>query len=348
MRIAFLLALTACGGSPPSPVTPAEASPSPGADEPVATWKGGSVTLGEVEAKVQAQLDSMEQEYQLQRYQVLTQALDGAVDEALIEAKAKEEGLADAAALLKREVEDQVVRPTDEELQMFYEEVKGQLRGAPFEVVREMLANELTQRSMAARYTQYVKDLRAEAGVKGQIPYPDLKKVELAVSDTDPVLGDPDAPVSIVQFAEYQCYFCNKVNPTLKALVDDYDGKVNVVFKDFPLGNHQRAMPAAVAARCAGDQDQYWAMNEILLANQSALEDADFKRYAQNLALDTEAFDACLTSGRHDAAIRAAFAQGEAVGVQATPTFYVNGVLVSGAQPYQVFQTVIDQELARK
>lgn len=348
MRIVTLLALVACGGATPSPVSPAEAAPKPADDAPVATWKGGSITVADVEAKVQTQLDTMEQEYQLQRYQVLTSALDSAIDDALLEAKAAEEKLPDVRALLKREIEDKVQRPGEPELRAFYDEVQDQLRGAPFEVVEEMLANELTQRTMAASYSAYVADLRGKADVKGSIPYPALKRVSIATNDQDPVLGKADAPVNIVQFAEYQCYFCNKVNPTLKALVDDYEGQVNVVFKDFPLANHDRAMPAAVAARCAGDQDQYWAMNEILLGNQQALQTEDFKRYAADLALDTEAFDTCLTSGKHDTAIRAAFAQGEALGVQATPTFYVNGVLVSGAQPYDVFKTVIDQELARK
>lgn len=348
MRFVTFLALVACGGATPSPVSPAEASPESAGSAPVATWKGGSITIGDVEAKVQTKLDTMEQEYQLQRYQVLTAALDGAIDDALLEAKAADEKLPDVRALLKREIEDKVQRPSEEELRAFYNEVKDQVRGAPFEVVEEMLANELAQRSMAGAYSAYVADLRGKANVKGSIPYPDLKRVSVATNDLDPVLGKDDAPVSIVQFAEYQCYFCNKVNPTLKALVNDYDGQVNVVFKDFPLANHERAMPAAVAARCAGDQEQYWGMNEVLLGNQQALATEDFKRYAADLKLDASAFDACLTSGRHDDAIRAAFAQGEALGVQATPTFYVNGVLVSGAQPYDVFKTVIDQELAKK
>ncbi|MCA9567394.1 MAG: thioredoxin domain-containing protein [Myxococcales bacterium] len=344
---ALLVLLAACGGQSP-PVAPTASAATPGGDPVVATWDGGELKLSEVEAGVQKKLASMESEYLLERYQLLSQALDGAVDDALLEARAKAEGLPDARALLKRDIEDKVSPPTDDDKKAFYEQVKGQLRGAPYEMVEQMLAAELTQRQMAEAYTAYVQDLRAEAHVKGAMPYPDLKKVDIAVSDSDPVLGDRNAPVSIVQFAEYQCYFCNKVNPTVRALVKDYDGKVNLVFKDFPLENHQRARPAAIAARCAGDQERYWEMNALLLANQGALGDADFTRYAEQIGLDGEAFAGCLESGVHDAAVRAAYAQGEAAGVQATPTFYVNGVLVSGAQPYDVFKTVIDQELARK
>lgn len=349
MRIALVLLLAACGGQSPSPVPPASAAPqSPAADPVVATWEGGELKLSEVEASVKNKLTAMEQEYQLERYQLLSQALDGAIDDAILEAEAKKKGLADVRELLKAEIEDKATPPTEEQKRAFFEQVQDQLRGAPYEMVEPMLGAELTQRQLAERYTDYVTDLREGADVSASMPYPELAKVDIAVTDDDPRLGPADAPVTLVEFAEYQCYFCAKVNPTVRQLVEDYEGKVALVFKDFPLGNHQRAFPAAVAARCAGDQDAYWKMNQVLLDNQQGLADEDFVRYAEQVGLDVEAFSACIESGKHQPAIRAAMAQGEALGVQATPTFYVNGVLVSGAQPYDVFKTVIDQELARK
>ncbi|MCP5157696.1 MAG: DsbA family protein, partial [Ectothiorhodospiraceae bacterium] len=249
---------------------------------------------------------------------------------------------------LAKEIEEKVEMPNDTDVAQFYEDVKGQLRGASLEEVRPMLAAELMQRAMADRYDVYVKELRKKKGVKASLPYPDLARVELDVTASDPVLGNRDAPVTIVQFAEYQCYYCNKVAPTLDALLEDYDGKVRLVFKDYPLENHTRAMPAAVAARCAGEQGKYWEMNRVLLANQQALKDSDFDAYASQIGLDGSKFTSCLASGRVEPLVRAAFAEGQRAGVQATPTFYVNGLLVSGAQPYDRFKAIIEQELEKR
>ena len=93
----------------------------------------------------------------------------------------------------------------------------------------------------------YLEELRSKAGIRRSFPYPDIPRVQVPVGEADPILGDANAPVTIVQFAEYQCYYCNKASPTIDALVEKYPGKVRVVFKDYPLPNHERAMPAAQA-----------------------------------------------------------------------------------------------------
>ena len=164
--------------------------------------------------------------------------------------------------------------------------------------------------------------------------------------DDDPMLGKKDAPVTIVQFAEYQCYYCNQAAPTLERLMKEYDGRVRLVFKDYPLSNHTAALPAAVAARCAGDQGKYWEMNKILLANQQALLEDDLHGYAKKLGLDMDRFQECQTSGRFEPSIQADLALGNEKGVDATPTFFINGVLLPGAQPYDRFAALIDRELA--
>ena len=334
--------LMACGGATPPPEAAVRAATPE--DPVVVTWKDGQLTLSEVESGVASKLAAMKQEYQLQRYELTRRAMDGAIDDAILEAEAKKAGI-DVETLLRNEIESKVVPPTDAQLRSFYEEVKDQLRGARFDAVQTMLAGELMNRQMAGRYDVYVTQLRESAGVKASLPYPDLERLDVAVSDTDPRLGSADAPVTIVQFAEYQCYYCNKVQPTLDALVADYDGKVSLVYKDFPLENHPRAFPAAVAARCAGEQDKYWEMSGRMLANQSALSDADLLQHADELGLDRKKFDSCLTEPEISKRVADSFAQGQALGVAATPTFYVNGVLVSGAQPYDQFKAIIDREL---
>ena len=218
--------------------------------------------------------------------------------------------------------------------------------GATLEAARPHIVQELRQRSLSARYTTYIDDLRERVGVNRDFPYPDLPRADVPVDADDPVFGPDDAPVTIVQFAEYQCYFCNRVLPTLHQLTEEYEGKVRLVFKDFPLQNHPQAMPAAIAAHCAGDQDKYWPYNETLLANQGALGREDLLGYARDLTLDLDAFSECLDSGRFESVVLRAMEQGRQLGVQATPTFFINGLVLSGAQPYDRFASLIDRELA--
>jgi protein-disulfide isomerase len=138
------------------------------------------------------------------------------------------------------------------------------------------------------------------------------------------------------------------VVPTLSKLRQTYGDKIRVVFKDFPLPNHPEAPKAAEAARCAGDQGKYWEMHDRMFENQRTLGVPALKQAAAGLKLDTATFDQCLDSGKYAALVAADMKQGEALGVQSTPTVYVNGRAVVGAQPFEFFQMVIDEELARK
>ena len=120
------------------------------------------------------------------------------------------------------------------------------------------------------------------------------------------------------------------------------------MFKDFPLPNHGEAFKASEAARCAGEQGKYWEMHDAMFANQRALEVPQLKRYAAGLGLDAARFDPCLDSGKFAAVVRADMAQGQAMGVNSTPTIYINGRALIGAQPFSAFKQIIDEELARK
>ncbi len=176
----------------------------------------------------------------------------------------------------------------------------------------------------------------------------DPPRTQVALADHDPSRGPKDAPITIVEFSEYQCPFCGRVTPTLKALEQKYAGKVRIVFKDFPLQNHLQAPKAAEAAHCAGDQGKYWELHDRLFANQQQLQIADLKKYAGAVGLDQAKFDQCLEAGTHAANVQADVDLGSQMGVQSTPTLYINGRIVTGAQPASVFEAIIDDELARK
>jgi protein-disulfide isomerase len=160
-----------------------------------------------------------------------------------------------------------------------------------------------------------------------------------------PMKGAKDAPVTIVQWSDYQCPFCSRVEPTISKVMDDYKGKVRVVWRDMPLPFHPNALPSAIAARAAGEQGKFWEMHDKLFADQAHEDRATFEKYAQDLGLNMAKFKAALDAQKGKEAIDADAAAGGKIGAHGTPAFFVNGKFLSGAQPYEVFKGKIDEEL---
>jgi len=173
-------------------------------------------------------------------------------------------------------------------------------------------------------------------------------------SESVTTIGSPDAPITIVEFSDYQCPYClRNYQQTFPQLKKDYidTGKVRYVFKDFPLSFHEKAIPAALAAECAGEQGKYWEMHDKLFGEHDAWVSAEqpeevFKEFAKDLGLDTDQFNECLDSQKYLDEIKADMQEGVNAGVKGTPAFFINGQFLSGAQPYQVFKQMIDQMLA--
>lgn len=162
-----------------------------------------------------------------------------------------------------------------------------------------------------------------------------------------PSLGPDDAPITIVEFSDFQCPFCRRFHDdTYQALLDSYPGKIRFVYRNLPLTSiHPNAMPAAIASLCANDQNAYWDFHEKLFSNET-LDEATYIQYATDLGLDVETFTACLSSGKHDEFIKQDMDFSLGLGVQSTPTFFVNGLAIIGAQPLANFKQIIDKELA--
>src|SRR5829696_1524679 len=176
----------------------------------------------------------------------------------------------------------------------------------------------------------------------------DAPRHEVALAATDPALGSASAPVTIVEFSDFQCPFCLRVEPTLKQVRQTYGDKVRIVWKDFPLTQiHPQAFKSGEAAHCAGEQGKYWEYHDRLFANQQALQATDLKRYATDLSLEPTKFNECLDSSKYGERVRDGVAQGTGLGVNSTPTIYINGRMLSGAQPFEMFVSVIDEELSK-
>ncbi len=166
--------------------------------------------------------------------------------------------------------------------------------------------------------------------------------------DDDPVKGDKNAPVTIIEFSDFECPFCGRFyTQTLSQIDEQYikTGKVKLVFRDFPLSFHQYAQKSAEASECADDQGKFWEYHDLLFENQATLSFDNLKQWASDLNLDTAKFNDCLDSGKHEAEVKQDMKDGSAAGIRGTPGFVINGQLVSGAQPFSVFQQAIEAGL---
>ncbi len=301
------------------------AAADPGA--PVARWNGGTITAGELDA---------------QMYEQRKQALDQLLVRKLVEQKAKAENTT-PEVLWKREVTDKLKKPSDAEMKQFYDEQSAKQPLPPFEQIKEQIAQYMERPAVQAATQAFVEKLKKELNVEVTLKPP---RVEVAAEG--PSKGASSAPITIVEFSDFQCPYCSRAEETVTKVLKAYDGKVRVVYRDYPLPFHAQAEKAAEAAHCAGDQGKYWEMHEKLFANQKALEPAALKGYAKDLSLDQGKFDKCLDSGDKAKVVETNKKAGEKVGVTGTPAFFVNGYQLSGAQPFEEFKSIIDQELARK
>jgi protein-disulfide isomerase len=187
----------------------------------------------------------------------------------------------------------------------------------------------------------------AEGAQPAQEATPEVRRYPIPVDD-DPFLGPADAPITIIEFSDYECPYCQKWHiEVLPRLIEKYGDQMRLVYRDFPLvGMHSNAAPAAEAANCAGDQDKYWEFQELLFNGEMALTRKTYEAYAQQLKLKTDEFNECLDDRRYQQEVEADYNYAGKLGVQSTPTFFINGLAVIGAQPFEVFERIIDMELA--
>ena len=160
-----------------------------------------------------------------------------------------------------------------------------------------------------------------------------------------PQRGGDKAPVTIVEYSDFQCPYCRQEESLLRRVLNTYGGQVRLVYMDFPLPSHPHAMEAAMAARCADEQGKFWAYHDALFASSSALSTPELKAAATQLGLDSVTFDGCLDRHKYESAVLADKTEGERAGVHGTPYFIIGGRSMSGGQPLSAFESVIDKEL---
>jgi protein-disulfide isomerase len=229
----------------------------------------------------------------------------------------------------------------------FYQSNINQMQGRSLELMAPAIRRYLQDQQSDAARASLIADLR-KAGPEVRMLF-DAPRHTIEVTADDPAIGPASAPVTLVEFSDFQCPFCQRVAPTLKQVKQKYGDKVRVVWKDFPLTQiHPQAFKAGEAAHCAAEQGKFWEYHDRLFANQQLLQPNDLKQHAADLGLEPKAFNSCLDSSKYGERVRDGVAEGGQVGVNSTPTIFINGRRLSGAQPYEVFVAAIDEELSRK
>jgi protein-disulfide isomerase len=226
----------------------------------------------------------------------------------------------------------------------------------PFERFKAVIDEEISKADkLLAAGTKpdalYAKLLEEGAKNAPAAPAPQGAPAEPAVQNVEvgkaPVRGPKNAPITLIAFSDFECPFCGRVLPTLKQIEEQYAGKVRVAFKNQPLSFHPNAKPAAMAALAAHEQGKFWEYHDKLFANQRALDRASLERYAQELGLDMGKFKAALDTNKYDGQVSADMSEASRLGVTGTPTFFINGRMIVGAQGFDAFKRIIDEELKK-
>jgi len=304
----------------------------------VATVGNHNITEAELDAKVKPEMAALQSKI----YDLKRQALEAMADDYLLEQAAKKDKLT-VPEYLSKEIGDKVTKVTEADAHKYYDQRKGP-GTPPFDQIKTRLIAALQNQSDQEQREKVLAALRKETPTKILITAP---RVEVA-SAGHPSLGASDAPVAIVEFSDFQCPFCKRVEPALKEIREKYGDKVRLVYMDFPLPMHSHALDAAKAGRCAAEQGKFWPYHDAMFADQSRESPEDLKATAKNLGLDTARFNACFDQAKYEAGVRADVEQGKQLGIDGTPAFFINGRMLVGAQPVENFKQMIDEELSSK
>jgi protein-disulfide isomerase len=311
--------------------------PAAGMAETLATVGGHAISRAQVEEQVKPQLAKVENE----RYEALRKGLDELIAEQLITMEAKARGVS-TDELVKTEVLDKVTPPSEDAVKELYDKYKDKLGGTAFDTVKPRLMAYLGQQAAAQRREAYLKELRAKYKVTIDLRPP---VVEVSEGGRESRGGGKDAPVTIIEFSDYQCPFCKRAEPTVQQVLSTYGDKVRFVYRDYPLPFHKDALPASEAAHCAAAQGKFWPYHDKLMASKDVGQDK-LDQFAGEVGLDKAKFDKCVKDKKYAADIERDVKDGGEVGVNGTPTFFINGRMLDGAQTFDKFQEVIDEEIA--
>ncbi len=304
----------------------------------LATVAGRNITAGMIDER----LRPMVYKLRLNTYLMESQALDQAIYNLLLLAEANRRNVA-PEELVRAEISDKTHQPTEVEISKFYTDNQGSIKGG-LDSVRSQIVSYLQDQEQQKLESALAEKLRKQANVRVLLAEPETLVQSISVDD-DPVRGDANAPVTIVEFTDFQCPSCAAMQPILDEVLKSYGSKVRFVVRDFPLSAHANARNAAEAANAAKAQGKFFEYTALLFKHQNALDCASLKKYASDLGLNRALFDTSLDSGQYAAEVRHDMNDGEKYGVESTPTIFINGVALSVLSD-EGLRAAIDKALA--
>jgi protein-disulfide isomerase len=319
----------------PFSVPAADTPAGPAATAIIAYVDGTPITRAEFENKHRARLFQARNTY----FEAEQKAVEEFINQYLLERQARKENVS-VQALLEKHVSSKIAQPPSEDaLRVYYEGVDTT---ESYEAVRDKIIEHLRQRRLTKAKSEYLKTLRDAASISLSLKPP---RAEVSMENT-PVRGVSYAAVVVVEFADYECPYCQQIQPALDKLESEYKGKIAFAYKDAPLPIHATAQKAAEAAHCAGRQGRFWDYHDVL-ARSRQLQLVQLKQHARDMKLDTASFDKCLDSGEVAYIVKSHLAEAQTFGLQGTPSFFINGRFYSGALSYEKLRDIVEEELSR-
>lgn len=313
-----------------------EQDPTESGTRVVASVGTRSITLREIEQTVALPLYQADQ----QRSQLLHQALQQLIDEELLKAEASTKGVSVAQLLANASQSEAIARLANLPAPV------RQLSPGKAQSSVDLEAPRDPQEQARIRQAVLVA-LRRQANIRINLPAPEPPILSVSADD-DPSVGPANAPVTIVEFSDFQCPYCKLSVPMIKEILAKYPGKVKVVYRDYPGPNHPHAQQAAEAAQCAAEQGKFWEYHDSLFDRQGPGTGWNFTELAKDIGLNQDPFATCLNTGRYREEVAKDLHDGLKLGVTSTPTFFINGRPLVGAQPFAEFQAVIDRLLKQQ
>ena len=302
-----------------------------------------NITMAELDKSSAAEVKRAKTAYAQQLAEIRRGALDALIQQKLLKLELKKRGLKSLDELVKAEIIDKVSTPTDADLKAFYDENKDEIGAAPFEAIKDRIQTYLVGQAREERTQEFLDELRSGHSVEDR-----LEPHRVAVGRHGPGKGPVDARITIVEYADFECPFCSQTSKTVLEVQKKYPKDVRVVFRHFPLSFHANAMPAAIATRCADQQGKFWEMHDKMFEQSKHLSTAVIESSAKEIGLDGEKFTACMNDDSQREAVESEMEEGSAFGVEGTPAFFVNGIPLGGAQPFDAFEELVKRELQRK
>jgi protein-disulfide isomerase len=300
---------------------------------------GVAISVAEVDEFIKEQLFSEKTKNRNPAvlFEAREDALARLIRERVLEGEAARRNL-DRDAMLEQEIA--ALGPvSEEEIAEFYETNRNRV-------------GERALEELSASIREYLERQREQDAMRAIVERAEIVEVlqppRFEVASDGPALGPADARITIVEFSDFQCPYCQRASAVVKEVRERYPDEVRLVYKQFPLeAIHAQARAAAEASLCAADQDRFWDYHDALFENSRQLSGEDLLRYAGELELDVPRFEQCVADRTHSEAVESDLELGKGLGVSGTPAFFVNGIMLSGSRPVETFAEMIDAELER-